>query len=153
MVAHLQSEFLLSYTIRVETLHDIGPVPLGTRHLDFLGAGTFEGPKLRGDIMPGGVDQKIFRADGAMNQNVRMVLKTDDAALIYVHYTGVRYGSAETMARIAAGETVDPSEYYLRSTPYFETASDKYGWLNRIVAVGIGRRMPDHAAYDVFQIL
>ena len=117
MTAELQSEFLLSYTIQVETLHDIGAIPLGTRHLDFLGAGTFEGPRLRGEIVPGGVDQKIFRSDGAMNQNVRMVLKTDDDALIYVHYTGVRYGSSDVMARIAAGETVDPKEYYLRSTP------------------------------------
>ena len=88
-----------------------------------------------------------------MNPNVRMVLKTDDDALIYMHYTGVRYGSPAVMERIAAGETVDPSEYYLRNTPYFETASEKYDWLNRIVSVGVGRRMPDHAAYDVFQIL
>ena len=64
-----------------------------------------------------------------------------------------RYGSDEVMSRIAAGEVVDPSEYYLRNTPYFETSSTRYDWLNRIVAVGDGRRMPDHAAYDVFEIL
>jgi hypothetical protein len=57
------------------------------------------------------------------------------------------------MERIARGETVDPNEYYLRNTPYFETSSAKYDWLNRIVAVGVGRRMPDHAVYEVFQIL
>ena len=42
---------------------------------------------------------------------------------------------------------------YLRNTPNFETASGKYDWLNRIVAVGVGRRRSDHAAYEVFQIL
>ena len=42
---------------------------------------------------------------------------------------------------------------YLRNTPNFETASEKYDWLNRIVAVGVGRRRSDHAAYEVFQIL
>ena len=57
------------------------------------------------------------------------------------------------MARIAAGEAVDPSAYYLRNTPYFETSAAKYDWLNRIVAVGVGRRMPAHAEYDVFEIL
>ncbi|MGI9524488.1 MAG: DUF3237 domain-containing protein, partial [Hyphomicrobiaceae bacterium] len=82
-----------------------------------------------------------------------MILRTDDNALIYVQYTGVRYGTAEVMSKLAAGETVDPSEYYLRSTPYFETASQQYDWLNRIVSVGIGRRTPDHAAYDVYHIL
>ena len=51
------------------------------------------------------------------------------------------------------GDVVDPSEYYLCSTPYFETESTKYDWLNRIVSVGVGRRMPDYGAYDVFEIL
>ena len=149
----LRSEFLFTITVTVETLHDVGSVPLGTRHLDMLGGGRFEGPRLTGDVLPGGIDQKIFRADGAMNPNVRLVLRTDDGALIYMHYTGVRYGSPEVMDRIAAGETVEPSEYYLRNTPYFETAAAEYDWLNRIVAVGVGWRMPDHAAYDVFEIL
>ena len=117
------------------------------------GAGTFEAPRLKGKVLPGGIDQKIFRSDRAMNPNVRLVLETDDGALIYMHYTGVRYGSPEVMQRIADGETVDPSQYYLRNTPYFEAAAPRYDWLNRIVAVGIGRRMPDHAAYDVFEIL
>ena len=67
--------------------------------------------------------------------------------------TGIRYGPPEVMQRIADGEEVDPSEYYLRNTPNFETASEKYDWLNRIVAVGVGRRLSDHAAYEVFQIL
>jgi Protein of unknown function (DUF3237) len=149
----LKSEFLLTIKVTVDALHDIGSVPLGQRHIDMLGAGSFEGPKLKGVVLPGGIDQKIFRRDGAMNPNVRLILRTDDDALIYMHYTGVRYGSPEVMARIAAGEEVAPSEYYLRNTPYFETAAERYDWLNRIVAVGVGRRMPDHAAYDVFEIL
>ncbi len=149
----LNSDYLFTIRVTVDKLHDVGSVPLGTRHLDMLGSGTFEGPKLKGIVLPGGIDQKTFRTDGAMNPNVRMVLQTDDDALIYMHYTGVRYGTPEVMDRIAKGDTVDPSEYYLRNTPYFETSAAKYDWLNRIVSVGVGRRMPDHAAYDVFQIL
>ncbi|MEC7205758.1 MAG: DUF3237 domain-containing protein, partial [Pseudomonadota bacterium] len=117
-----------------------------------LGDGSFEGPKFKGTVL-GGMDQKIFRTDGAMNPNVRLILKTDDDALIYMYYTGVRYGTAEVMQRIAYGEEVDPTEYYLRNTPYFETSAPQYDWMNRIVSVGVGRRMPDHAAYDIFQIL
>ncbi|MFV0295239.1 MAG: DUF3237 family protein, partial [Hyphomicrobiaceae bacterium] len=64
-----------------------------------------------------------------------------------------RCGSPEVMARIAAGDVVDPKEYYHRSTPYFETASPKYAWLNRIVSVGQGWRQGDRAGYDVFEIL
>ena len=149
----LRSEYLFTISVAVATLHDVGAVPLGTRHLDMLGAGRFEGPRLKGEVLPGGLDMKTLRSDGAVNPDVRLVLKTDDGALIFMHYRGVRHGSPEVMARIARGETVPPTEYYLRSTPYFETAAPKYDWLNRIVAVGVGRRLPDRGEYDVFQIL
>jgi len=149
----LQSEFLFTATFRVAKMHAVGQTPFGLRNIDMRGGGEFEGPRLKGEVLAGGMDQKIFRADGAMNPNVRLVLRTDDGALIYMHYTGIRYGTPEVMRRIADGEAVDPSEYYLRNTPYFETASETYDWLNRIVAVGVGRRLPDHAAYNVFEIL
>lgn len=149
----LKSEFLFTFTIRVTALHDIGGAPAGTLHIDMLGAGTFKGPRLEGEVLGGGMDMKRLRGDGAMSPNVRLVLRTNDDALIFMHYQGVRHGPADVMARIAAGEEVDPGAYYLRNTPYFETSAAKYDWLNRIVAVGVGRRMPDHASYDVFQIL
>ena len=148
----LKSKFLFTIRVTVDLLHDVGETPFGTRHIDMLGDGSFEGPKLNGTVL-GGMDQKIFRSDGAMNPNVRLILKTDDDALIYMHYTGVRYGADVVMHRIADGEVGGPSEYYLRNTPYFETSAPQYDWLNHIVSVGVGRRMPDHAAYDVFQIL
>jgi hypothetical protein len=107
----LQSQYSFTITVTVQELHELGTVPLGVRHLDMLGAGSFEGLRLRGVVLAGGIDQKILRSDGAMNPNVRLVLKTDDDGLIYMHYTGVRYGSLEVMARIGAGETADPSEH------------------------------------------
>jgi len=149
----LKSEFLFNFSASVTRLHDVGSVPSGTRHIDLLGPGTFEGPRLRGEVLTGGLDMKTVRADGAVIPNVRIVLKTNDGALIFMHYTGVRCGPPEVMARIAAGEIVDATEYYHRSTPYFETSSPKYAWLNRIVAVGIGWRKADRAGYEVFEIL
>ena len=149
----LKSQYLFTFTVTVDTLHDVGSTPSGTLHVDMLGKGKFEGPRLKGDVLGGGMDMKMLRADGAMRPNVRLVLKTDDGALIFMHYQGVRHGAPEVMARIARGEAVSPSEYYLRNAPFFETSAPKYEWLNRVVAVGVGRRMPDHAAYDVFEIL
>ena len=32
-----------------------------------------------------------------------------------------------------------PVDYYFRTTPYFETSSQKCAWLNKIVAVGVGQ--------------
>ncbi|PPR59272.1 MAG: hypothetical protein CFH10_01904 [Alphaproteobacteria bacterium MarineAlpha4_Bin2] len=151
-MSELKSEFLFTIRVTVDHLHDVGETPFGTRHIDILGKGIFEGPKLKGTVL-GGMDQKIFRSDGAMNPNVRLILQTDDDALIYMSYTGLRHGSAEVMQRLSDGYVVDPSEYYLRNTPYFETSASQYDWLNRIVSVGVGRRMPDHALYDIFEIL
>ena len=53
-----------------------------------LGSGGLGGPKFKGTVLCG-MDQKIFRADVAMNPNVHLILKTDDDALIYIYYTGV----------------------------------------------------------------
>ena len=57
------------------------------------------------------------------------------------------------MARIRAGEQVEPHEYYLRNTPYFETGAKRYDWLNRIVAIGVGQREPNAAIYEIYEIL
>ena len=42
------------------------------------------------------------------------------------------------MEKVEKGEAIDPSSYYFQITPYFETAAPQYGWLNRVVSVGIG---------------
>jgi hypothetical protein len=68
-------------------------------------------------------------------------------------YSGVRHGSAEVNARIARGEFVSGSEYYLRTAPVFETSSVNYSWINRIVSVGVGERRGDSVVYEVFEIL
>ena len=115
--------------------------------------GRFEGERLRGRILSGGSDWQSLRADGTTTLNVRLVMETDDGALIGMTYLGMRHGPKEVMDRIARGENVSPSEYYMRATQYYETASEKYGWLNRIVSVAYGQRMAGGAIYQVFEIL
>ena len=80
-------------------------------------------------------------------------METDDGALIGMTYLGMRHGPKEVLDRIGRGEKVSPTEYYMRATPYDETASEKYGWLNRIVSVAYGHRMAGGAIYQVFQVL
>src|SRR5262252_7556623 len=69
-------------------------------------------------------------------------------------YPAMRHGTPEVMARLAQGETVDPSEYYFRVAPMFETGAERYAWLNKILAVGVGERLPPNKVrYDIFEIL
>ena len=60
----LKSEYLFTITVTVDAWHDFGAVPLGTRHVDMLGKGTFEGPRLKGSVLPGGMDMKTCARTG-----------------------------------------------------------------------------------------
>lgn len=150
----LASRHLFDLSIALHPIHTLGVTPAGERRVVPVSGGGFEGERLRGEVLPhAGSDLLLTRADGAYQQDVRLVLRTDDDALILMTYRGVRHSSAEVAARIAAGETVEPSEYYLRTAPFFETAASRYAWLNTIVSVGVGERIPNGARYAVFEIL
>ena len=68
-------------------------------------------------------------------------------------YRGYRHGPEDVIERLNKGEMVDPSLTISRSTPYFETASEKYAWLNGICAVATGARLSSGPTYHVFQVL
>src|SRR2546430_735118 len=144
---------LFIFQIEVKPPSIVGATPGHDRRIGEIAGGRFEGERLRGRILSGGSDWQSLRTDGATTLNVRLVMKTDDEALIGMTYLGMRHGPKEVMDRLGRGENVSPSEYYMRVTPCFETSSEKYGWLNRIVSVGYGHRMAGGAIYQVFEIL
>jgi hypothetical protein len=152
-MTEMRSRPLFIFHIDVKPPHLIGATPGCDRRIGEIIGGRFEGERLRGNIVSGGSDWQSLRNDGAITINVRLVMQTDDGALIGMTYLGMRHGPKEVMDRLARGEKVSPAEYYLRVTPYFETASDKYGWLNRVVSVACGHRMAGGAIYQVFVIL
>src|SRR5436309_3358972 len=144
---------LFIFQIEVKPPSVIGATPGHDRRIGEIAGGSFEGERLRGRILSGGSDWQSLRRDGATTLNVRLVMETDDGQLIAVTYGGVRHGPKEVLDRISRGENVNPSEYYMRATLYFETASGKYDWLNRIVSVANGHRVAGGAIYQVFEIL
>jgi hypothetical protein len=149
----LRYQPLFVFQIEVKPPSIIGATPGHDRRVGEITGGRFEGEKLRGRILSGGSDWQSLRADRATTLNVRFVMETDDQALIGMTYLGIRHGPKEVLDRIARGEDVNPSEYYMRATAYYETASEKYGWLNRIVSVACGHRVAGGAIYQVFEIL
>jgi hypothetical protein len=149
----LKTEFLFEMSLDLEKPQSLAPTPYGDRHIYQLKGGTFEGPKLKGEVLAGGGDWLLRRPDGVSELDVRATLRTDDGHLIYTYYRGVFRASDEVLRRIFRGEDVDLSEYYLRATPVFETASEKYSWLNQIVSVGIGEAAPNWIGYTVYALL
>jgi hypothetical protein len=152
IMPELKSSYIGELRIKVTKSHMLGEGPLGMRRVDELASGHFEGPRVNGTIVDG-ADILLGCADGAFRPDVRLVVILDDGKPLLIQYRGVRHGPPEVMARIAKGEQVDPSLYYLRTVHTYETGSQKYGWLNRIVAVGVGRREPDAAVYEMFEVL
>ncbi len=111
------------------------------------------GPQVNGEVLPGGGDWLVVRPDGTVVLDVRAAFRADDGQVVYVYYRGINHAPPEVRERMSRGETVDPSEVYFRTTPVFETASEKYDWLNRTVAIGIGRTTPSGVAYHVHAVL
>ena len=150
----IQTRPLFEIRLQVPTVIDIGETPLGRRRIAAVTAGEFQGERLRGTVVgaPAG-DWLLQRRDGVTVLDVRLLLRTEDGEHIYMSYRGVRHGPPEVMARLAAGESVDPASYYFRITPVFETSATKYEWLNRIIAVGTGRREPTGPIYSIEEVL
>lgn len=154
LMKELKSTHLFTLTIKLHPTIEIGNTPAGQRRVFSVSGGEFAGDRIHGTIMPNiGSDLLLVRADGSAQQDVRMVLKTDDGALVLMTYRGVRHASDEVNARMARGEQVSGSAYYLRTAPFFETSSSRYDWINRIVAIGVGERREDSVAYEVFEVL
>lgn len=137
----------------VRKLLVVGATPGVVRRIGIVTGGSFEGERLSGEVLDGGSDWQTVRNDGATTLDVRIVLKTTDDALICMTYRGVRHGPRDVVERIENGEVVDPASYYFRTSLVFETASAKYDWINRIIAIGIGHRRADGPIYSVFEVL
>jgi hypothetical protein len=143
------------FTLRLDigTPQPVGETPNGRLVVMPVRGGSFEGERLKGTVEPCGSDWITIRPDGAFALNVRLVLRTDDDALIAMTYRGFRHGPADVMAKLGRGEQVDASLYYFRTAVFLETASETYAWLNRIVAVSMGERLPAGPVYTVFEVL
>jgi hypothetical protein len=144
---------LLVMRLDVKPYQVLGAGPAATRRIGVVPGGSFEGDRLSGIVLEGGNDWQTIRRDGATTLDVRLVLKTTDNALIGMTYHGIRHGPMDIIARLDKGETVDPAQYYFRTSPTFETASEKYDWMNRITAVGLGYRTTAEVIYSIFEVL
>jgi len=149
----MDSRLLMTLQVAVVGAQKIGEVPHGTRVTALIASGHFEGPRLRGKVLPGGGDWTLLRADGVLELDLRITLETDDRALIHMASFGLRHGPPDVLAALARGERADPSTYYFRTTPRFETGHPKYAFLNRVLAVSSGDRRPEGPIYTIDEIV
>ena len=149
----LRLERLFVAEISLAKPQDLGETPQGRRRIIGITGGKFSGAKLSGRVLPGGADWQVIRADGVADLDARYTLETGDGALIYVRNRGYRHGPSDILEKLAAGEAVDPSLYYMRTTPLFETGDARYAWLNRMICVASGARRAAAVELEVFSVL
>ncbi len=149
----LQFEFLMNVAADVGELMTMGGGPLGERRVVAITGGTFEGPKLKGAIVPGGADCPIVRADGVLDIDARYALRTDSGALIRVVSQGLRHGPPEVLVALGRGEDVAPQKYYFRTVMRFETGAPDLLWLNRTIAIATAQRKARQVLLSAYQLL
>jgi hypothetical protein len=149
----MTSRLLMRLQVVVASPQKLGAVPHGTRIIAPITSGTFEGPRLRGKVLAGGSDWTLLRSDAVLELDLRITLETDDGALISMTSFGLRHGPPEVLAALARGESVDPSTYYFRTAPRFETSAPPYAFLNRLIAIASGDRRATGPIYTINEIL
>jgi len=133
----MNSRPLIVLRLETSATEQLGTTLDGTLSIFPIIGGSFEGDRLRGKVIAGGGDWVTAKADGSFELDARATLETDDGALIYMTFTGIR----------------DDAQKYFRTLPRFETASPKYAFLNRLLAVGIGEIRPDGPVHVIEEIL
>ncbi|KAM7203399.1 Protein of unknown function (DUF3237) domain containing protein [Naviculisporaceae sp. PSN 640] len=132
------------YTVNITggDTYPVGAGPYGTRLVVPITGGTFSGPRLKGTVMPVGGEWGTLDANMANRPNqtafhidVRQTFKTDDGAYIQVIEGG-------------HSQPDGSGHVYLR----FDTGSDKYYWMNNIVAFGVLTRTPTGPTINTWMI-
>lgn len=148
------------YTVNITggEFYNVGAGPRGTRLVVPILKGNFAGPKLKGAspkqngvavplrfdissgvVMPMGGDWALtdgHNVNGSLTVDVRQTFKTDDGAFIQVFETGQLQPDGSAFVRLG-----------------YETGSEKYYWLNSVVALGIIRSVgTSDISIDTWQV-
>ena len=132
---------------------EIGPMPIGTRRIFQATGGSFEGDRLRGEVLPGGGEWFLDAGEGMGQVDVRLLLRTDGGVPIYLRYSGTMDFNETVGAKLAAGQSTDYGDNEFLTQVRFECADPSLDWLSRAIAVGEGRMHPDCVEYAIYQVV
>jgi hypothetical protein len=130
----------------------MGAALSGTRRIIPIVGGTARGPRINGCILNVGADWQTVQAGGVAQLDARYAIETDDGAVIEVVSHGIRHASAEVAARIAAGEAVPPSEYYMRTAIRLDSGHPDYAWVARSIYVAEGGKVGNTVRLAVYRV-
>ena len=141
----------LTLTVDFAAVVPLGAGPAGHRGIAPVTGGSFAGERLSGTVAPGH-DWFVTRADGVLVIDVRLMLTTDDGAMIYLTYQGRMTGKGDAMPRFRKGEQLAPEDYSLTIVAKFECGDPRYVWLNDAIVVGVGEQGRGGPVYTLFEV-
>lgn len=153
MTPVLETKYVFTVTAHIAAVTSAGDLGYGTRRIIPIVGGEVRGEGINGKVLPFGADFQIVRPDELIDLEAKYAIETDDGAVIYVVNTGMRFGPKELLEKLKRNEPVDPKLIYFRTTPKFETGSEKYRWLMQHIFVGSAARHADRVVIDVHQVL
>lgn len=144
-----------AFTLRVELSAplEMGQGRAGTRRIIPIIGGAALGPEITGKVLNLGADWQTIFADGAAHLDTRYAVETDDGALIEIVNVGTRHGPPDVLAKLAAGEDVDPASYYMRTAARLETGDARYAWVNHTLFVCAGIRRASAVEIAYYKVL
>ena len=147
-----QLELVCELVVELSPAHEMGQTPAGTRRIIPIVGGTAAGPLINGRILDVGADWQTVLAGGIAELDARYAIETEDGAVIEVVSQGIRHASPEVGARIAAGESVRPSDYYMRTAVRLESGHPAYEWVNRSLFLAASGKVGSTVQLSVYRV-
>ncbi len=145
---------LFDISLDIGVTHDLGETPHGRKRIVQVIGGDFQGERIKGTVnKESAADWVSISPNDSIRLDVRLTLQTDDNTLIFMRYEGIRHCSPNVAKRLSNNEPVDRDEYYWRTSPFFETGSEKYNWINNVVCFALGEKKGNVVSYNVFELL
>jgi hypothetical protein len=132
---------------------DFGDALAGRRRVLPLVGGTFTGPEVNGNLLPGGsASWQLVLPDGTAFTEFRYTLQTDRGALLYVRSNGVGQVSGEVAVRLGHSADVDHGERISHAATRVETAAPDLDWFNKGVFVTVAGRTTVSMVYEIYLV-
>lgn len=145
-------EHVCDLVVELSPPHEMGSALSGTRRIIPIVGGTARGPRINGRILNVGADWQTVQAGGVAQLDARYAIETNGGAVIEVVSRGIRVASADVAARIVAGETVPPSEYYMRTAIRLDSGHPDYAWVARSIYVADGGKVGNTVRLAVWRV-
>ncbi|WP_461642188.1 DUF3237 domain-containing protein [Labilibaculum euxinus] len=122
-----KAEFMWDAKVKIGNMVVVGESKRGTRRMIPITGGSFKGPNIQGEVLPGGEDWQLVRPDGDTELNARYLLKTNDGIIIQVINKALMHVPAKD----------EEGSFYIKSIVDLEAPTDsRYDYLNHAIFIG-----------------